>query len=119
MEDRVAAGDRRLDRAGVEQVGLDQLDLVADPEQVEAREARAAEIGQVRSPAIEDANRGSPAQQRARQVRSDEAVAAGNQRPRRNRRFQPPATAGRMVTSSPSSIPVSRPCWKRMSSPET
>ena len=32
---------------------------------------------------------------------------------------QPPATAGRIVTSSPSLIAVSRPCWKRMSSPDT
>jgi AcrR family transcriptional regulator len=32
---------------------------------------------------------------------------------------QPPATAGRMVTSSPSSTDVSRPSRKRMSSPST
>ena len=32
---------------------------------------------------------------------------------------QPPATAGRIVTSSPSFTAVSRPSWKRMSSPET
>ena len=32
---------------------------------------------------------------------------------------RPAATAGRIVTSSPSLIAVSRPCWKRMSSPET
>jgi hypothetical protein len=32
---------------------------------------------------------------------------------------QPPATAGRIVTSSPSLTAVSRPSWKRMSSPET
>ena len=34
-------------------------------------------------------------------------------------RGQPPATAGRIVTSSPSFTAVSRPSWKRMSSPET
>jgi len=33
--------------------------------------------------------------------------------------LQPPATAGRMVTSSPSSTDVSRPSRKRMSSPST
>jgi AcrR family transcriptional regulator len=33
--------------------------------------------------------------------------------------LQPPATAGRMVTSSPSSTGVSRPSRKRMSSPST
>ncbi len=32
---------------------------------------------------------------------------------------QPPATAGRIVTSAPSLIAVSRPSWKRMSSPLT
>ena len=32
---------------------------------------------------------------------------------------QPPATAGRIVTSAPSAIVVSSPSWKRMSSPET
>ncbi len=32
---------------------------------------------------------------------------------------QPPATAGRIVTSSPAETCVSRPSWKRMSSPET
>ena len=32
---------------------------------------------------------------------------------------QPPATAGRIVTSAPSLIAVSRPSWKRMSSPDT
>ena len=31
----------------------------------------------------------------------------------------PPATAGRIVTSSPSASSVSSPSWKRMSSPET
>jgi DNA-binding SARP family transcriptional activator len=34
-------------------------------------------------------------------------------------RGYPPATAGRMVTSSPSESLVSRPSWKRMSSPDT
>jgi hypothetical protein len=45
--------------------------------------------------------------------RADEPVGAGDLG------AQPPATAGRMVTSSPSSTEVSRPSRKRMSSPPT
>ena len=40
-------------------------------------------------------------------------------RPEAETRHQPPATAGRIVTSSPSSTGVSRPSRKRMSSPPT
>ena len=39
--------------------------------------------------------------------------------PRRRADPQPPATAGRIVTSAPSATAVSSPSWNRMSSPET
>ena len=81
MEDGVAAGDRRRNPLGVAQVGLHDLDLVADPEQLQARAPRSADVGQARLGAVEDAHGSGVAEQRPGQMRGDEAVGAGYERP--------------------------------------
>ena len=80
VEDRVAAGDGRGDSLGVAQVGLGELDLADDPEQLEAGAAGAADVGLARAGAVEDADLVAALEQRPRQVRADEAVGAGDQR---------------------------------------
>ena len=97
--------ERAGERAVVAQVGGHERAALPDALGREARaRVRIAAQGDHALAALE---------QQLRQSRPDEALGACDER------RQPPATAGRMVTSSPSSTVVSRPSRKRMSSPPT
>ena len=80
MVDRVGAGDRLPHPLGVAEIGLDQLDLLADPEQVEARGADAADVGGPRAGPVEHPDILPALEQGPGEVRADEAMAAGDQR---------------------------------------
>ena len=75
MEDDVelAGVERGANPPLVAEVGLDQLDLGGDPLQSEPGERRRCQV--------EDGDRVAALEQRPGQVRGDEAVAAGDQRP--------------------------------------
>ena len=75
VEDDVelAGVERGADPPGVAEVGLDQLDLGCDPLQGQSRERRRRQV--------EDGDRVAALEQGPGQVRGDEAVAAGDQRP--------------------------------------
>ena len=61
--------------------------------------------------------RRAPVRQHRRRRRASRGVRRTRRRPTMGPAHQPPATAGRIVTSSPSATGVARPSRKRMSSP--
>ncbi len=69
-----------LDFLGVAQVGLDQLHLSGDPQQLQPRAARPADVGLPRRRPVEHPHPLAALEQRPRQVRGDEAVPAADQR---------------------------------------
>jgi hypothetical protein len=79
VEDRVAAADRLRDRLLVAEIRLGELDLTADPEQVEGGPARPPDVRLAGVGTVEDPDAVATVEQRLRQVRADEAVRAGDQ----------------------------------------
>src|SRR5688572_14598670 len=105
MEDGLGAvvGEDRAERR---EVGLDERAPLPQALAVEARP------GKVRAARHHDLF--APLEQPLDEGAADDALRAGYEGAQ-----MPPATAGRIVTSSPSSTCVSNPSRKRMSSPPT
>ena len=105
----VEDGARAVLREDVGQVGQVRIDQGAALAHSLGVEARARQIRPV-----EHHDLLAPRQQPFDERAADQALRAGDEGAQ-----LPPATAGRIVTSSPSSTGVSSPSRKRMSSPPT